>query len=238
MKVPAHPLRVVVAVALTLFGLVGGPPAGGQGSDIITTFARLPTPIVPLHHFFIYFTNNLDGCESTQGYYILFQVNNDRTSTQCPETICVDAFVRNLCSRGALPLGRAGTTSGSIVLGRSGPWYTHEYAFDVRNTFTVIIDAARDKIVATGYSRMQGSVGYWRTAPNDPADRRIYSVLGPIAHAFEFPNVALRNFRFVMQAQGSGPSLLVPGTTARWSLSNAFLQNGDFGVGSFQITPR
>jgi hypothetical protein len=224
-------LRVGLVTALLL--LDGQTPrvAHGQAPTVLT-FAQAQIPVVPRHHHHIYFTFNIDGCDPTQGYYILFQVN--ATGTDCPETLCVAPWLN--CGSGGVATGRAGATSGTIVIRQSGGWTSYEFTFEVNGAFTQIFDATRKQKAASGSSRLLCSVYYERSQPI--ARDGNFSVLGPIAHAFEYPGVQIRGFRFNVQALGSGQSHLFPGRAANWGLSNAFLQNGAFGTGDFRLTPR
>jgi len=224
--------RAGLLIALLLLcGLV--PRAARAQASTVLSFAQARLPVVPVHHHHIYFTFNIDGCDPTQGYYILFQLNS--SGTDCPETLCVAPWLR--CGSGGVASGRAGTTAGTIIIRPlSGGWTAYEFTFDVTGAFTQIFDATRQKKAASGISRLLCSVYYERSQPI--AQDRNYSVLGPIAHAFEYPGVQVRNFRFVVQAQGSGQSHLSPGQSANWALSNAFLNNGMFATGDFRLTPR
>jgi hypothetical protein len=221
-----------VALAASVLFLPTAPSAFAQAADIIS-FAQARIAVVPRHHHHIYFTFNINGCNPTQGYYILFQVN--QTGTDCPETLCIAPWLN--CGGGGVSTGRAGVASGSIVSRQRGGWWIYEFSFQVQNAFTQIFDAARQTKAASGYSRLLCSVYYERSQPLDPRDPN-YSVLGPIAHAGDYPGVVVRNFRFNIQAQGSGTSHLFARQTAGWQLSNAFLQQAGLAVGDFQLTPR
>jgi hypothetical protein len=219
-----------VLAALLLGGFAARSAYAQQST--VTTFAQAHLPVVPVHHHHIYFTFDIDGCDPTQGYYILFQLNT--TGTDCPETLCIAPWLN--CGGGGVGTGRAGVASGSIVTRQIGGWTAYQFTFEVNGAFTQIFDAARRTKAASGISRLLCSVYYERSQPI--ARDQNFSVLGPIAHAFEYPHAQIRNFRFIVQAQGSGQSHLFPGRAANWSLSNAFLDNGAFAAGDFRLTPR
>src|SRR5215218_10004590 len=93
-------LIFLVALALPTIPML---PAEGQQSTV-TTLAQAQIPVVPRHHHHIYFTFNIDGCNPTQGYYILFQLNS--TGTDCPETLCIAPWLK--CGSGGVATGPAG----------------------------------------------------------------------------------------------------------------------------------
>jgi hypothetical protein len=224
---------LIIAFWLAL-GLAAPRPALSQNQT--QTLAQAGLPIIPLHHDHIYFTFDINGCEPTQGHYITFQLNAHPTGTACPETLCIASWLR--CGTGGVARGRAGVATGTVTTRRlADGWTQYSYVFQVNGAFTQIWDASRKAKVATGSSILSSRVTYERSQPLDPRDRN-YSVLGPIAHAADYPGVGVRNFSFSVSAQGSGPSLLIAGRTARWQLSSVFMQNGNFATADFQLTPR
>jgi hypothetical protein len=225
------PVAVVLSLSLVLTAAIA-PPTSAQTQ----TLAQAGLPIIPLHHDHIYFTFDIDACNPTQGYYITFQLNAHPTGTGCPETLCIAPWLN--CASGGVARGRAGAAIGTVITRRlPDGWTRYEYAITVSRAFTQIWDATRRAKVATGSSGVNFRVVYERSQPlnrNDPN----YSVLGPVAHARDYPGVGLRRFLLAASAQGSGPSLLIRGRTAQWTLGNIFMSDGNFATGDFQLTPR
>jgi hypothetical protein len=242
MKPPRFVLSL--AVLLVAASLIEAPIARAQSPGGGSLAAAFP-PVIPLHHRQVWFTyrvNNLPPpCGSgdpTQGFIVAVQLNpSTGANNNCPETICLPSWIDCGPAGDVLSL-QAGVTNGNMQVKQlADGWIAYRYDFQVSGAYTQAWDAAQSPAqhkVAVGYSKITGNVYYERNQPV-PMDAN-YSVLGPIAHAFQY-TAQIRNFSFQVQAQGSGQSLLFAGQTARWTLSALFKDKNSVAVGQFNLTP-
>jgi hypothetical protein len=217
-------------------GLATGPTTRAQGPSGSVLADALP-PIIPLHHHHLWFSFQYNSANPTSGFLIALQLNN--SGGNCTETLPLPKWLNCRSGEVASLSNGAGTATGTFGVSETNDgWTRYQADFRVRNAFTQIWDVSRKMKVAVGYSSFNGQVSYEREVPVSPEqDSFIYSVLGPVAHAWQYPNIGLRSFFFHADVSGTGQSLRLPGQPAQWSLSSIFMQNNDLAIGRFGLTP-
>lgn len=228
---------IAAALLVSVFGLGAVLPSHAQQATR-RTLAQMNLLVIPEHHQQIYFTYGIASCNPSQGKYITFQLNN--TGDSCPETRCIPtAWLK--CDQGTVAALGAGTASGTVVSRPlPGGWTAYVFTVQVTNAYTQFFDAAQQAKVADGFSRLSFQVSYdlYGLLEQIPIDFK--SILGPVAHrndpAFQALGQPTRNFSMKMSAQGSGQVTVT--NPASWELTNVFLRDGTFGVGSLNLAFR